>query len=133
MDGLMFTTSKMFLYSLQTVQFIWHISGCIHDSHVAEWANIYAKLEKMFDNYGVHCAVDLGFGKTAKDFTVISTQDDLSSNNTTCKESKLNVKLERAATSMQQLAGWGMRGFQASFPRMNDCFDYEEHGERQMS
>ncbi len=33
---------------------------------------------------------------------------------------------------MWQLAEWGMRGFQASFPRMKDCFDYKEHGEIQI-
>ncbi len=38
-----------------------NIPGCYHDSQNAEWGNIYVKLEKMFDNYGVHCAVDSGF------------------------------------------------------------------------
>ncbi len=33
---------------------------------------------------------------------------------------------------MQQSAEWGMRGFQASFPRMKDRFDYEECGERRI-
>ncbi len=56
-----------------------------------------------------------------------STQDDISTNKTTHKEAKLDVGVKRAATLMQQLAEWGMGGFQSSIPRMNDHFDYEEH------
>ncbi len=63
---------------------------------------------------------------------VKSTQDDLTSNKKTHQEAKLDVRMKRTATSMQQLAEQGMRGFQATFPRMNDCFDYEEHGERRI-
>jgi len=48
------------------------------------------------------------------------------------QEAKLDVRIKRAATLMRQSAEWGMRGFQASFPRMKDCFDYEERGERRI-
>ncbi len=48
-----------------------NIPGCIHGSQVAEWGNIYAKLEAMFDKYGVCCAVDSGVGKTERDFMEI--------------------------------------------------------------
>ncbi len=37
-----------------------NILGYVHSSQVAEWGNIYAKLEAMFNNYGVCHAVDLG-------------------------------------------------------------------------
>ena len=84
----------------------------------------------MFDKYGVKCAVDSGFGNIERDFMVKSTQDDLTSSKTTCQEAQLDVRIKRAATSMRQSAEWGMKGFQASFPRMKDCLDYEEHGER---
>ncbi len=97
-----------------------NIPGCIHGSQVAEWGNIYTKFENMFDRYGVQCAVDSGFGKIDNDFMVKSTQDDLTSNKTTQQEAKLDVRMKRAATSMWQSAEWGMRGFQASFPRMKD-------------
>ncbi len=40
-----------------------NVPGCIQESQVAEWGNIYAKLEKIFDKYGVCCVVDSGFGK----------------------------------------------------------------------
>ncbi len=106
-----------------------NIPGCIHESQVAEWGNIYAKLETMFDKYGVQCAVDSGFGKIEKHLMVKPKKDDSNSNKTTCQEAKLDVRIKRAATSMQQSAEWGMRGFQASFPRMKYRFDYEESGE----
>ncbi len=50
-----------------------NIPGCIHDSQVAEWGNIYNKLEAIFDKYGVQCAVDSGFGKNESNFMVKST------------------------------------------------------------
>ncbi len=58
MNGLMIPTSQMFLYSLKMVQLLWpmayfNIPGCIHDCQVAKWSNIYAKLEKIFDIYGI--------------------------------------------------------------------------------
>ncbi len=85
-----------------------NIPGCIHDSQVAEWGNIYTKLETMFDRYGVQCAVDSGFGKIDRDFMVKSAQDGLTSNKTTQQEAKLNVRMKRAATSMWQSVEWGM-------------------------
>jgi hypothetical protein len=33
---------------------------------------------------------------------------------------------------MWQMAEWGMRGLQASFPRLKDRLDYEEKGEQQL-
>ena len=39
-------------------------------------------------------------------------------------------RLSSKATSMRQSAVWGMRSFQASFPRVKDRFIYEEIGER---
>ena len=34
---------------------------------------------------------------------------------------------------MRQAAEWGMRGLQASFPRLKDRFVYEERGERRIT
>ncbi len=125
----------MCLSPLLMVQFLWHILMYQNASmtvKLLEGGNIYAKLEAMFGKNVVQCAVDSGFGKTERDFMVNSTQDDLSSSKTTCQEAKLDVKIKRATTSMRQLAEWCVRGFQASFPRMKDHFDYEDHGERRI-
>ncbi len=107
-----------------------NILECVHDSQVTGWENIHAKLETMFNKYGVHCAVDTGFGKIAKAFMLKSVQDNLSSNKKMRKEARDDVRVKRAATSMCQSTEWGMRGFQASFSRMKDCLDYEDCGER---
>ena len=40
--------------------------------------------------------------------------------------------INRQATSLRQLSKWGMRGLQASFPRLRDRLRYEEQGERKL-
>ncbi len=39
---------------------------------------------------------------------------------------------KRDATSVRQMAEWGMLTMQTSFPRMRDRFVYEERGERRI-
>jgi hypothetical protein len=39
-----------------------NMTGSFHDSTVAEYGDVYAKLEEMFDKYGVNCTADLAFG-----------------------------------------------------------------------
>ncbi len=56
--------------------------------------------------------------------------EDLCSKKKMCKEGRDDVRVKKAATSMQQSTEC-MRGLQVSFPRMKDHLDYEEHGERQ--
>jgi hypothetical protein len=40
--------------------------------------------------------------------------------------------VQRQTTPVRQMAEWGMRGLQASFPRLKDRLDYEEKGEQQL-
>lgn len=42
------------------------------------------------------------------------------------------VAIARDATSMRQSAEWGMRAFQASFPRVKDRILFEGRGRRKM-
>ena len=42
------------------------------------------------------------------------------------------ILVNEDATSMRQSAEWGMRSFQASFPRIKDRILYEEMGERKL-
>lgn len=44
-----------------------------------------------------------------------------------------NLEIQRAATSLQQTAEWGMHGFQSYFPRTKVRFIYEERGERRIT
>ncbi|EGZ21147.1 hypothetical protein PHYSODRAFT_489004, partial [Phytophthora sojae] len=37
--------------------------GAMHDSEIAEWGGVYAKLEDVFEATGARCVVDSGFSK----------------------------------------------------------------------
>jgi hypothetical protein len=39
----------------------YNLPGSIHDNLVAEWGNIYPKLERVYDAVGGWCAVDSAF------------------------------------------------------------------------
>ena len=43
-----------------------------------------------------------------------------------------DIAVARYATSMRQLAEWGMHAFQASFPRVKDRILFERNGQRKM-
>ena len=40
-----------------------NVPGCIHDSMVCEWGDIYSQLEKVHEETGGTCAVDSAFSK----------------------------------------------------------------------
>ena len=42
------------------------------------------------------------------------------------------IAIARDATSMRQSAEWGMRAFQASFPRIKDRISFERNGRRKL-
>ena len=102
----------------------YNVPGCIHDSTIAEWGNVYKKLENVF-NSPVHgkCTVDSAFSKKRSPFLIKSQQADPDSDD-------MNAAVVMQAKSMRQSAEWGMRSLQASFPRLKDRFIYEEFGER---
>jgi hypothetical protein len=52
--------------------------------------------------------------------------------NMTDEEYNYRIEVNKEATSMSQLAKWGMRALQGSFPRLTDRFIYEENGERKL-
>ena len=43
-----------------------------------------------------------------------------------------NSQIQRQATSVRQMAEWGMRGLQASLPRLRDRLNFEQRGERSL-
>jgi hypothetical protein len=101
-----------------------NVPGCIHDSTVCEWGNIYTQLGKVHAETGGTCTVDSAFSKKKCDFLIKSSQ--------TLPESLEEIIVNADATSMRQSAEWGMRSFQASFPRIKDRIVYEENGERRL-
>jgi hypothetical protein len=44
----------------------------------------------------------------------------------------LYLQIQRQATLVRQMSEWGMRGLQASFPRLKDRIIYEENGEQRL-
>jgi hypothetical protein len=108
-----------------------NMPGSFHDSTVAEYGGVYAKLGAMFDKYGVKCTADSAFGAKTYPFLIKSSQDPLLATGNTQEEIVAQVRAQLEATSMRQAAEWGMRAVQSSFPRLKDRFNYEEEGERQ--
>ncbi len=90
--------------------------GATHDSTVSEWGDIYNKLERVFEEIGGICCVDLAFRMRNCPFIITSLQNNLIGNGATLEEVRHDIARKRAATSMQQAAQWGMRGVQSSFP-----------------
>jgi hypothetical protein len=108
-----------------------NMPGSFHDSTVAEYGGVYAKLEEMFNRYGVKCTADSAFGGKTYPFLIKSSQDPLLATGETQDDILAQVCIQLEATSMRQAAEWGMRAVQSSFPRLKDRFLYEEDGERQ--
>ena len=101
-----------------------NVPGCIHDSTVAEWGDIYSKLENVYIQNGGKVTVDSAFSKKKYDFLIKSSQN--------LPGTAEEIVVNEEATSMRQSAEWGMHAFQASFPRIKDRLIYEEVGERRL-
>ena len=99
-----------------------NLPGCMHDSEVAHTCDIYDKLEKIFEDFGVRCTVDSAFSTTRLPHLIKSGQKSFA----TIEDAQLGAE----GTSMRQGSEWGMRAFRSSFPRANDRILYEEHGRR---
>ena len=101
-----------------------NVPGCVHDSMIAEWGNIYDKLGEVFNSCGGKCIVDSAFCKLKYDYLIKSAQS--------APENTEEFVVNEQATAMRQSAEWGMRALQASFPRIKDRFMYEKRGERKL-
>ncbi len=97
-----------------------NVPGSVHDSQVAEFGNIYKKLEDVYLSMGAKCCVDSAFGNVTRDYLYKSCQGVLGSSAETHWERLLDLQKKREATSVRQTAEWGMRGLQAFFPRLKD-------------
>jgi DDE superfamily endonuclease len=106
----------------------YNFPGCVHDSAVAEYGNIYDKLERINISTGGRVTADSAFSARSYPFIIKSgttINDDATTHG-------LEAEIAAEATSMRQSAEWGMRALQASFPRLKERFIYEEHGERRI-
>ena len=107
-----------------------NVPGSVHDSKIAEWGNIYDKLEAVYQRVGGRCVADSAFCALTNPY-IIKSGNILPAD----MEGELNHaeharRINAQATSARQSAEWGMRALQASFPCLKDKFYYEEGGER---
>jgi hypothetical protein len=109
-----------------------NVPGSVHDSQVAEFGNIYNKLEDVYLLTRGKCCVDSAFGNVNQNYLYKSCQDLLRSSVPTRRERILDLRKKREATSTRQTAEWGMLSLQASFPQLKDQFIYEERGEQRI-
>ena len=104
-----------------------NVPGSVHDSTIAEWGNIYGKLENVYNSpLKGKCSVDSAFSKKKCPFLIKSQQADPDDTN------GIGITVNLQAKAMRQSAEWGMRSLQSSFPRLKDRFIYEEFGERRI-
>ncbi|MFM6171140.1 MAG: hypothetical protein ACKPB4_03205, partial [Sphaerospermopsis kisseleviana] len=98
--------------------------GSLHDSQIADYGNIYDKLQYVYERDGAKCTVDSAFGNVAREYLIKSSQELIHIHDYAERQ------VAKDATSMRQSAEWGMRAFQSSMPRIKDRMKFEERGER---
>lgn len=100
---------------------VFNVPGCVHDSKVATIGGVYDKLEEIYNELGAIAVGDSAFCASKGDFVIRSSKKDAQGYQT---------PTNKEATSLRQASEWGMRGLQASFPRLKDVIKLEDFGER---
>ncbi len=106
-----------------------NVPGSVHNSQVAEYGNIYGKLEDVFSSTGAKCCINLAFGQVNKEYLYKLPQDLFGSLALARHKRKLELWKKEGAILVRQTAEWGMRMIQTLFPRIKDLFVYIERGE----
>jgi DDE superfamily endonuclease len=102
--------------------------GTMHDSQMAKWGNVYSKIDELFDETGAKIVVDSAFSSESRQSMFKSWQSNIDNQGYV----RQNSQVQKQATAVRQLSEWGMRGLQASFPRLKDRMVWEEKGERRL-
>jgi len=110
-----------------------NLPGATHDSTIADWGDIYIKLESVYGRSGGICCVDSAFRMRNAPYIIKSSQNDMVGAGPTTLAQQIDLLRKQQATSMRQSSEWGMRMMQSSFPRLCDKFPYETRGERRIS
>ena len=104
-----------------------NVPGAVHDSQVADYGNIFDKLESVYERDGGKCTVDSAFGNATRDYLKKPSQELIHIKGHQERE------IARDATSMRQSAKWGMRAFQSSMPCIKNLINFETRGERKVT
>jgi hypothetical protein len=92
------------LNSSITIAFI-NIPGSVHDSQIVDYGSIYNKLKSMNLQDGAKYTVNSAFGNVNQEFLIKSSQDLI------LIKHVAERRIAADATSMRQLAEWGMHKF----------------------
>ena len=84
-----------------------------YNSEVVDFCKIYDKLGSLYESFGIKCTADSAFTGRKFDFII---KTGLSCRAATLEEACLMDE----ATSMRQSAEWGMKLYQAAYPRIKD-------------
>ena len=101
--------------------------GSFHNSTIADFGDIYAKLARAYEETGGRCVVDSAFCRARHPYLIKS--GEVAEN---VDAGSAEHEAVRQATSARQAAEWGMHALQASFPRLKVRMLYEERGERRL-
>ena len=97
--------------------------GSMHDSMMMDTGRLYDQLESVYEEYGVACLVDSAFCVRARPFLIKSAQAPA------MDATPHDILVHHKATSVRQLAEWGMGTFQCAFLPMKDHMKIAERGE----
>ncbi len=96
----------LLLFGQDNCNCFFNVQGLVHDSQVAEYGNIYGKLEDVFWLTGAKCSIDTAFGQVNREYLNKSSQDLFGSLASTCQERKLELrKTGRKHWRKRQLSG----------------------------
>ncbi len=96
--------------------------GSMHDSTIADYTEVYEKLESVFKVMSGKVIVDSAFKLRNNPYLIRTVQ--------TLAQTRDGILFQQDAVKLHQSAEWGMRSFQSSFPRLCDRICDEERGER---
>jgi hypothetical protein len=102
-----YVTSKFCFFPDGTIPIaFFDVPGLVHNSQVAEYGNIYGKLEDVFQLAGAKCCVDLAFGQVNREYLHKLSQDLFDSSALTRQERKLRLRKKgRQHWHNRQLSG----------------------------
>jgi hypothetical protein len=92
---------------------------------MANWGGLYEKVDDLYTSRGAKIVVDLAFASDWRQSVYKSYQSNIDNQGNV----RQSLQIQRQATLVRQMSEWGMRGLQASFPRLKDRIIYEENGE----
>jgi hypothetical protein len=103
-------------------------AGNNYDLSMARQGGVYSKVDALFAERGAMIVVDSAFSSEVRQSVYKSYQSNVDNQGRVWQ----NSQVQKQATAVRQLSEWGMRGLQASFPRLKDRIAWEEKGEQRL-